>query len=70
MKHLWTFILWAVTLCIFELPLLSVPIGEIIRTSNIAYIVIIDIYAVASLFAFLIAKYEAKIIARIEKYHK
>lgn len=64
MKHktLWTFLLWAVTLCIFELPLLSFPIWETIRTSNIAYIVIIDIYTVASLFALLIAKYEVKTI--------
>lgn len=67
MKHetLWTFVLWIVTLCIFELPLLSFPIGEIIGTNNRAFIVLIDIYAIVSLFALCIAKYGIKTINNI-----
>ena len=59
MKHmaLWTFLLWAVILYIFELPLSWFSIGETIGTSNIAYIVIVDIYSMGSLFALVIAKY-------------
>lgn len=62
MKHktLWTFLLWVLTLCIFELPLLLLPIGEIVGTSNFVYIIIIDIYSIASLFALIIVKYGVK----------
>lgn len=69
MKHktLWHFISWVVTLSIFEIPLFLLPIEEFIGIkfmgiNNFVFIILIDFYAIASLFASALAYCGVEII--------
>ena len=59
MKHkfLWTILLWTLIFCLFQLPLLEFPMDTLGEVNNTAFIIFIDFYAIAYLFALCIAKY-------------
>ena len=69
MKHktLCTFIIWLIITCIFELPLTWTSVRSALAVAGISdfFIIIVNIYIVASLIALVLAKYAVRVIESI-----
>lgn len=64
-KTVWTFVLWLLILCVFELPIWSRSFINMLENSNLALLTLVNLYCIGSLFALALAKDIIQAIERI-----